>query len=572
MTDLQPEKILSLDKKRAEQEFNKLSLTSQAMLTLMAPWDKRQALMILSEKFPELVRSLPVEELFWTIKATGPEDTLPLISAATFAQLQFIFDLDWWEKDEFRLDRITAWTVILFEAGEETVNRWINTLAQKDPWLIPALMRHFIEVQKRPDDMEIQEAKDLLHPFTIDNIYYIAFKKEKLQPLWERMIMKLIELSPGLYRDTMETILTETRTECVEMAWRLRCGRLADFGIPDYFSALDIYAPVPPDKVRLPASIQHAAVTGKDDEMPAFVPTLYISDFPALTTALEQLADTPHIGRIIREWTGVANKIIMADRIDLDDPDVLKKALNKTASLINLGLQTVESHRTSASAAKLLADSVLEDLVRVAVWRLSGIRTRARRLAISAGMEVIPSEYYDALLSLSGHFPELWDPETQDTVHFSTLEQVHRAERILDEIEAWHCIMEQITPRWNRWKGVIAWENTNFLTWAEFTWQHGLATAAANFILDKRAVVAPVRESRLEELRDRVSSGAWDETAIRMAQELRKTTHLSPDLAETIIHKAGDPMKEELVSCAQDKRPDGRFFSSFLVEIEPAVD
>ena len=572
MTDLLPEKILTLPRKEAEEKFNRLSISSQAMMALMAPWEKRQELMILSTRFPELVRSMPVEELFWTIKATGPEDSLPLISAASFQQLQFILDLDWWDKDNFRLDRANAWLLMLFEAGEEIVNSWLGQLISKDPYLIPALMRHFIEVQKRPDDMEIEEAKDLLHPFTIDNAYYIAFTKDKLEALWARVIMKLMELSPGFYRDCMETILTETHTECIEAAWKLRCGRLADFGIPDYFSALDIYAPVPPEEIRHPAPVVPPSEAGDQGEMPAFVPTLYIADFPELRTSLERLADTPHIARIIREWTGVANKIIMADRVDLDNPDVMKNALFKTASLINLGIETTEEVRHSGSPEKLLADSVLEDLVRAAVWRLSGIRTRAHRLARTAGFDAIPAEFYEQFRALNGPFPELWDSRRHETTSFSTIEQVHQTEKLLDELEAWLKIMEHLKPQWTRWKDTIAWENTNFLSWAEFNWRHGLATAAANFILDNAAVVVPIPDARLGELRDRLASGAWDQTALQMAEEIHKIAAIDPEIAGVIVHKAGDPVREELLSCREDEKPDGRFISSFLVEIGPAVD
>jgi len=576
LTDLLPDKILSLPKKEAEEEFNRLSITSQAMMALMAPWGKRQELMILSHRFPELVRSMPVEELFWTIKATGPEDALPLISATSFQQLQFMLDLDWWEKDDFRLDRATAWLLLLFEAGEETVNSWFNSLLEKDPYLIPALMRHFMDIQKRPDDMEIEEAKDLLYPFTVDNTYYIAFKKEKLQTLWARVIMKLLEISPGSYRDCMETILTETRTECVEAAWKLRCGRLSDFGLPDYFSALDIYAQVPPDK------ISHLSMPGpvssdmEGEEMPAFVPTLYIGDFPTLRRAVERLADTPHMARIISEWTGTANKIIMADRIDLDDPDIIRKALEKTGALINLGLETMEEARSGDSVdhapGALLTESVLEDLVRTAVWRLSGIRTRVHSLALTAGPEMMPAEYYDRFMALTGLFPQMWDEETHETISFSTLEQVFQVEKMLDELEAWRIIMEHITPRWTRWKETIAWENTNFLSHAEFNWCHGLATAEANFILGGSPVVVPVPDSRLGELRDRLSSGSWEETSAQIKREIRKIAAIDPEMAQAIVRRAGDQVVKELLSCRKDEKPDGRFISSFLVEIGPAVD
>lgn len=572
MTDLFPEKILSLPRKQAEAEFNRLSTTRQAMMTLMAPWEKRQELMIMSKKFPELVQSMPVEELFWTIKATGPGDSIPLISACTFDQIQFIFDLDWWDRDEFRLDRIVSWLLLLFEAGEDIADVWYRKIMQKDPNLIPTAMRHFIKVEKRPDDMEIAEAKDLLPPFSIDNVYYIAFKNNRIMPLWERIIMKLLELSPGYYRDCMETILTETRTECMESAWKLRCGRLADIGIPDYFSALDIYAPLPPENVRSCEERRTALPGTAGDTMPAFVPTLYVSGSPALSNALGNLADTPYISKIIREWTGVANKIIMADRIDLDEPDSIKQVLTKSTDMINLGVEIMSHAGGKISPENILRTSVLEDLVRTSVWVLKKMKKRAVGVAGEASLSMIPTEYYDRFKAITNRFPQAWDAETGRKVTFSSTSQIEHAEEMLDELETWMNIMALIRPHWNRWKTAIAWENTNFLSYAEFNWQHGLATAIACFLLDNAAVMAPVSESRLPELRDRLRSKGIEKISEYILREGMEITGLGPDRVSTILNKTLKPMAEEVENMNKHEKPDGRFISAFLVEILPAVE
>ncbi len=571
MIDLLPEKLLSLPRKQAEKEFNALPVTRQAMMTLMAPWEKRQELMLLSENFQELVRSIPVEELFWTIKATGTEDCLQTISACSFDQLQFIIDLDWWERDKFRLDRIAAWLILLFEAGEETAGAWTHEIMQKDPYLIPAAMRHFLKVQKRPDDMELEEARDLLYPFTIDNTYYILFTSDKLEALWARVIMKLLEVSPGFYRNCMETILTETRTECAEMAWKLRCGRLADYGIPDYFTALDIYAPIRPESIRYPYDSVQALPATDTDDMPAFVPTLYMSGFPALNSSMEQLVDTPYISRIIREWTGVANKIIMADLTDLDEPEALKHALEKTAAMINLGIEVAEEKKGTPPGS-IMKRAVLEDIVRVAMWPLKALRTRAQKLAAQADIKMIPEEYSNRFISLAARFPKLWDHELHQTTHFSTMAQIHEMEHMLAELESWQKIMKNLKPHWSRWRETLEWERTNFLSYAEFTWQHGLATAIANFILEGTAVIVPVPASMLGELRDRVASGAWQKIIAHTAEETARLADLKTAEAHTILEKAAGPMIEELETMNNRKQPDGRFISSFLVETTNDVD
>ena len=561
MTDLLPEKILSLPAVEAERQFNELSLSRQAMLTLMTPWEKRQELMLLSRNFPELVRSLPVEELFWTIKATGPEDCLQTIAACSCVQLQFIFDLDWWEKDTLRLDRITAWLILLFEAGEETANRWFEWIMKKDPYLVPAVARHFLKVQKRPDDMDIEEAKDLLYPFTIDNYYYIEFN-DKLEPLWNRVVMKLVELDAGLYRNTMETILTETATECTEQSWRLRCGRLADFGLPDYFSALDIYAPLPPDQVHSAARLP--AVETDSEDMPAFVPTLYMSDFPTITTAMQKIADSIHAGRIIREWTGVANKILMADRTDLDDPDALKKALFKTAAMINLGLEVIIDEHQAARPDDILKTSPLEDIVRAAMWPLSKIRSRARKIASRIDRALLPSMYSEQFMMFEKPVPLIWDKNVQEGTPFSRIEQVRDAMEMLDEIEIWEKIMERLAPHWRNWQTAIAWENTNFLTPSEFTWQHGLATALVNFMVEGSAAIVPVSSAALENLQKIFLSKDTPAALDRAADEFASISGVAAGAARHILELAADPVRKELLEAGGKTSLQGRYIASFL--------
>ena len=510
------------------------------------------------------MRSLPVQELFWTIKATGPEDSLQTIAACSCDQLQFIFDLDWWEKDALRPDRITAWLILLFEAGEEAADRWFGWIMKKDPFLVPAIMRNFAKVQKRPGDMELEEAKDILYPFTIDNSYYIEFSA-KLEPLWTRVVMKLAELDPGFYRNTMETILTETATECTERAWRLRCGRLADFGLPDYFSALDIYAPLPPDRIRQAARLP--AWETDSEDMPAFVPTLYMSDFPAITTAMQELADSIHAGRIIREWTGVANKILMADRTDLDDPDSLKRALLKTAAMINLGLEVIIDHHIAARPDDILRTSPLEEIVRAAMWPLSRIRSRARKIASRIPRAFLPSIYSDRFLMLERHVPLAWDENRQEGIPFSGIEQVKDAMEMLAEIETWEKIMERLVPHWRNWKSAIAWEDTNFLTPSEFTWQHGLATALVNFMAEGSAVIVPVAPAVLENVQEIFLGKDTAAVLDRAAEEFASISEVSSGAARHILELAAEPVRKELQQAGGKTRPDGKYITSFLAQV-----
>ena len=178
MAIIKPHSILTLPPAEAEALINDLPLAEQASLVLMAPWERRQEIIILSRESRALVQGLPVEELFWTVKAVGPQDAVHILNLANAEQLQFIFDLDWWHKAELLPEKIATWILLLFEAGEDAMASWLQWLKKKDETLLPAILRPFIQVYKRPDDMDIQEAKDMLPLFTLDNVYFVSFQKD----------------------------------------------------------------------------------------------------------------------------------------------------------------------------------------------------------------------------------------------------------------------------------------------------------------------------------------------------------------------------------------------------------
>ncbi|MBE9594180.1 MAG: hypothetical protein IMF19_11980, partial [Proteobacteria bacterium] len=108
MSILKPDSLLTLPEAEAEALMNELSLAEQASVVLMTPWERRQEIILLSQDSMALVQGLPVEELFWTVKAIGPQDAVHILNLANAEQLQFVFDLDWWHKAELRPEKIAT--------------------------------------------------------------------------------------------------------------------------------------------------------------------------------------------------------------------------------------------------------------------------------------------------------------------------------------------------------------------------------------------------------------------------------------------------------------------------------
>ncbi len=585
MSFLNSTTFLNLPKDEATKRFNELDLAEQAQMVLMAPWEKRQELILLSNDARSLVRSLPVEELFWTLKAVGPEDSLHILRLADFEQLQFIFDLDWWYKAELRHEKIVAWLVLLIEADISLLSAWIEWIHQRDEYLLAAILRPFIRIVKRPDDMDLQEAKDLLPPYTLDNSYYVSFKNIKLEPLFMQFL-NLLFANPHIYRDVFETILEQTTPESLEKAYKWRKSRLNDWGLPDYYDSLDIYAELPGNKVR---TIGYEKIgEGTDDlPLPAFVPTLYVGDFPALYGAIQELSGTSFMERIIMEWVGAANKVLMADLVDLDDPSALQNALERAAGLINLGLEIVAEteHKTPA---QVLSRAVIEDLIRIANSNIKQLVTKVKKMldkgAIPGDLWTLPDEWAEVVRGLLKDRPYYFDNETNTFKTFSLVQHLEQASRVLETVRCWAEVFSAIVPGWNEWESGFNWNAMNFGSARELNWPRALLTAFSQYLLAGNIRVAPVREKELSELKrllfgpsdDRKDVSAHDpmplnEDAVQKFQNELGKMLTGSGCNQGVVMETLDSMIRELWEEWQfvpDDTPiDGRFVSSLLVEL-----
>lgn len=579
MTIFKSDSLLTLPEAEAEARMNDLSLAEQASLVLMTTWERRQEIILLSQDSMALVQGLPVEELFWTIKAIGPQDAVHILNLANAEQLQFVFDLDWWHKAELRPEKIATWILLLFEAGEEAIVSWLQWLMKKDETLLPAILRPFIRIYKRPDDMDIQEAKDTLPQFTLDNVYFLSFKKEKLQPIWGRFLMKMLEVSPGLYRDVLETILWESEAENVEKSLRLRRSRIGDWGLSDYYDALDIYAPLHDNHIRKVEISFFEEGKGPDTLLPTFVPTLYIGDYPILRTAIKEISGTKAMERVVQEWVGAANKVLMVDEVDLDDPDVLRDSLLKVAAFLNLGLEAA-AKTEYRSPKDVLKSGVIEDIIRLANTMTRRLAAKARNLVDSIWIFKdflhLPEAWADTLKGLLFERPLLWDPVLSKYRPFCDMAELTVVEDLLTTASEWVRLMACILPQHESLALEIPWASTNLGHQNELILPQALLTALAQKTLGNELKIYPIPAGKLNCLRnmwfsDNPAPGPPLETVkhcVEALQPVAEQAGLTSKRIDSIVRDALMPLYEEWRSLPKNVPIDGRFVSSIIVDLE----
>jgi len=587
---LKPDSLLTLPAAEAEALMNELSLAEQASVVLMTPWERRQEIILLSQDSMALVQGLPIEELFWTVKAIGPQDAVHILNLANAEQLQFVFDLDWWDKAELRPEKIATWILLLFEIGEEAMASWLQWLMKKDETLLPAILRPFIRIYKRPDDMDILEAIDIFPKFTLDNVYFIFFKKEPLQPIWGRFLMKMLEVSPGLYRDVLEIILGKSEAENVEKSFRLRRSRIGDCGLPDYYDALDIYAPLHGNHIRKVEIAHLEEKKGFDILLPAFVPTLYMGDYPVLRTAIQELSGTKVMERVIREWVGAANKVLMVDEVDLDDPDALRNSLLKVAAFLNLGLEAAAKteHR---SPKDILKSGALEDVIRFANTMIRRLAAKAHSLVASGRISkdclYLPEAWAGALKGLLFERPLLWDPVLSEYRPFCDMTDLIAVENIITTTDEWTRLMAHILPQHGNWAREIPWTSTNLGHPNELILPQALLTALAQKTLGGELKIYPVPAGKLNYLRstwfpaiptpsfskEKNSSGPKPllETVkhcVEALQPVAEKAGLTRARLDSIVKESLMTLYDEWMNLPDGIPIDGRFVSSIIVDLE----
>ncbi len=102
------EELLAKPAAEAERLLAELPFQEQLQLILSTPWHLRPKIITLSPVAEGLVRNLPPQELFLTLKAVSTEEAIDLLSYAKGEQIQLLFDLDAWRKDRIVEERFLA--------------------------------------------------------------------------------------------------------------------------------------------------------------------------------------------------------------------------------------------------------------------------------------------------------------------------------------------------------------------------------------------------------------------------------------------------------------------------------
>jgi hypothetical protein len=360
-----PRELLDLvrrDRAAASKAVAELPLDEQVALVCEAPAARRREILDLLPAPEQVIPLLPEAELVFTVKAIGHGEAAWLLELATPEQVVACFDLDAWRGTALDRASLGAWIAALAELPDAALLRHLNSL---DPELGVLYVRSCAEVALRPPASENPEWEPAPGAQTIDGSFYLSARRDSddLAPLL-RVLHALFQADYWAYFRLLQGAVWELPTETEEWALRWRSGRLQDLGFPPWDEAVGIYQRVRPgERERLPEETRALEVEAW--RLPVWVPRL-----PAgresrhlLFRAIGELGEEERRAAFY-QLVALANKVAVADRMDLADAESTPAAVEKAAAWVSRGIEHVAA-ANGVGAADVLRRLAMERLFRI---------------------------------------------------------------------------------------------------------------------------------------------------------------------------------------------------------------
>ncbi|WP_242396253.1 DUF6178 family protein, partial [Anaeromyxobacter oryzisoli] len=230
---------------------------NQARAALAQARGRKRLDVILEARDPQaLVRALPPDEVYFTIRDIGLGDAAALVRLASPEQFRTFLDLDAWSAGRFAPRRALPW-LRAARAGAHldptSAARWSHKLDALDAEVLYLLLRDALRIHdlEQDPDPELTTDRFLRTP---EGKFVVEFLVEGTEYLAIRGIVDdLYARDPFKASRLLSSIRWELPSELEETALRWRTGRLEDLGFPTMEEALSWFARPPRGPAPHPA-------------------------------------------------------------------------------------------------------------------------------------------------------------------------------------------------------------------------------------------------------------------------------------------------------------------------------
>lgn len=309
-----------------------------------------------------LVRTVPAEDLYFSIAEVGLADATEIVQLASPAQFRAFVDLGGWTKDRIDPHQVLTW--LRAARGDETED-FLAKVHGMDLEVLEHLLRSFTIIHDKEENPDVAVSGVTLE--TAEGRYLIEITVEGPEMSAVRQLLNdLIAENPFEATRLLEAIRWELTTELEETAYRFRSARLQDLGFPELYEALSLFAyldpgappPGPPVEPGLAAAPQRV-------------------DY--LEAAYGGLSDEEKEGLEI-ELRYVVNAALVAEAAEPGDLEAVRRVSEMARDYLSLALEHL-SGGEPAKAADVVRERELKKIFQIGFSLTLKLKFRADRLA-----------------------------------------------------------------------------------------------------------------------------------------------------------------------------------------------
>jgi hypothetical protein len=497
-----PPLTLPEDPTEARKIFSSLPIKNQLDIVLRAHGKDRLHYLFLSEHPEQLVQQLPELEVFLTVKEVGENDSLDLLSLTTAEQFQYILDLDLWKRDQLDPEKVLHWMEILIESGDQKATQFIHST---DPEQVVLLLKRFLRVLT--SEGEPVEVRDRLPLFTLDQHYFIDFKGKRVREIFQPFLEVFYRVDEKGYRRTMDSLIVELESDLEETGYRLRNGRLADYGFPDFEEALEIYSFVNPDSLSGgKGTPQIRDMGGTEKKSPTFY-LAFQNEGPLLSSVLSRIGPRER-DRLSQEITSLCNKAIVAEGLDLSNIAGMERVIRKVYHYLSLGLQYL-SQEEEGKAFELVQSLPMQRLFQCGVSTTILLRRKAEYIlkgpwfsGRQENLVLLDTPHFEKFEGILRKRPALY----RDGVYedFKSLQDIKETENFLEFVGTVVNFLREEMDVSPLELGRMDFIGCHPETWREMTLSTIFLTSLANRILKGTFQFEAIEQARLKDFLSRV--------------------------------------------------------------------
>ncbi len=493
--------ILNLNEKR----LVRLPAVQLARELMHLPAKRRLEVIVERSDAEAVVAAMDAADFFFTLQEIGPDDSLPLLTLATREQVDHLFDLEWWKKDEIEPAKALSWLDRLSRASDPKLLEWIY---HADFELLISIFKKWITVEVAPEDIDLVESRQSLPERTLDDHFFWESRYPQYDELILHVLTLILQANYTFYKELMNHVLSAPTIEIEELAYRFHHARLSEKAIPDYYDSLEIYRNIKPGELtgKLPAHPEP-----REQSPPSFALAL-VPDSDLLGRVLGELDGSDIIEMLQFELASLSSKVVVADQVSTDSGEALRRAVEKAAAYVNLGLEIV-SGGDYKEAKKAIENFYAEHLFRIAHSEIAKVTGRLRALVKSgwigqcpSGIRCLDEEWFEAAELLLARTPKLLRRHPGDELESPPVEDFFRsprdlaaATRLIDVITAAGLLYtalgvepRDIQPR--------LWTQGQIRSVEDITVGVLVLTAAARFLYSGKQVPEPLPASKWDSI------------------------------------------------------------------------